>query len=214
MGQLVSVNAGRLVEVDWAARLDRTAIDKRPVAGRVALGRLGVAGDNQANRAVHGGEHQAAYAYAREDLDWWAEQLGRDLRNGQFGENLTTHGIDVTGAVIGERWRIGSALVEVSSSRVPCLTFQNWLGEPAWMRRFTKAARPGGYVRVLEAGEVGAGDLIEVVHRPAHGLTVGEVFRARTGEDRLVPRLLDVPELAPDLRDWARQRLSRPSRAG
>jgi MOSC domain-containing protein YiiM len=208
MAQLISVNAGRVVGVDWAARLDRTAIDKRPITGRVPLHRLGVAGDEQADRAAHGGVDQAVYAYAREDLDWWADQLGRQLRDGQFGENLTTHGIDVTGAVIGERWRVGSALLEVTSPRTPCLTFQNWLGERAWVRRFTRAARPGGYLRVIQEGDIGAGDLIEVIHRPGHGVTVGAAFLAKTGEDGLVPRLLDVPELPSPWHDWARKRLS------
>jgi MOSC domain-containing protein YiiM len=205
MAQIVSVNTGRIVPVAWASRLDRTAIDKRPVDGRVAIGRLGLAGDEQADRTVHGGVDQAVYAYAREDIDWWADQLGRTLSNGQFGENLTTSGLDVTAAVIGERWRIGSVLVEVTSPRIPCLTFENWLGERAWVRRFTKAARPGGYLRVVHEGELGAGDPVEVIHRPEHGVTVGQVFRARAGERDLMARLLDVPELPSDWQEWARK---------
>lgn len=208
MAHVVSVNVGRVVPFDGASRLDRTAIDKRPVTGPVAVGPLGFASDEQADRTVHGGIDQAVYAYAREDLDWWAGQLGRDLRDGQFGENLTTRGVDVTGAVLGERWRVGAALLEVSSPRIPCVTFQNFLGERAWVRRFTKAARPGAYLRVLEPSEVGAGDEIEVVHSPEHALTIGDTFMVMTRQRDLVPWMLDVPNLPLSVREWARQHLT------
>ncbi|MGH8929160.1 MAG: MOSC domain-containing protein [Egibacteraceae bacterium] len=207
MAHVVSVNVGRVVPFEGASRLDRSAIDKRPVTGRVALDELGVAGDEQADRTVHGGVDQAVYAYAREDLDWWGDQLDRDLRDGQFGENLTTYGVEVTGAVLGERWRVGSALLEVASPRIPCRTFQALLGERAWVRRFTHAARPGTYLRVLEPSEIGAGDRIEVVDRPTHELTIGDTFKVMTGQLPLAAWMLDVPDLPTSVRDWARQRL-------
>jgi MOSC domain-containing protein YiiM len=179
---VVSVSVGRIVPVDWANRLDRTAIDKRPVDGPVKLAALGFEGDEQADRRVHGGAEQAVYAYAREDIDWWAARLGRGLRNGQFGENLTTTGIDVNGAAVGERWRIGDhVVVEVTKPRYPCRTFQNFLGERAWVRRFTEQARPGAYLRVVETGPVEAGDAITVEHRPGDAPTIAEVFRAAMG---------------------------------
>ena len=178
MAHVVSVNVGRVVPVDWAARLDRTAIDKRPVTGPTALGSLGFDGDEQADRRVHGGVDQAVYAYAREDLDWWEARLGRDLRDGQFGENLTVWGVDVTGALLGERWRVGACLLEVTAPRIPCATFRNFLGERGWVRRFAEAGRPGAYLRVVEGGTVQAGDPIEVVDRPADRPTIGEAFRA------------------------------------
>ncbi|MFD2354622.1 MOSC domain-containing protein [Nonomuraea ferruginea] len=132
---------------------------------RVAVLANGLAGDERADKPSHGSPGQAVYAYAREDYDWWERELGRELRDGRFGENLTTSGLDVNGALIGERWRIGSTLLEVAAPRVPCVVFRNWLDEPRWVKRFTEAARPGAYLRVLELGELGVGDEVEVLHR-------------------------------------------------
>ncbi len=221
---ILSVNVGKAAVVPWAdkaaakdwegAGKGRTAIDKRPVAGRVAVRRLGLAGDQQANTKHHGGVDQAVYAYAREDLDWWAAELERPLRNGQFGENLTTAGVDVTGAVIGERWRVGSAVLEVSCPRIPCTVFQAWLGEARWTKRFTAEGRSGAYLRVLTEGELGEGDEIVVEHRPDHGLTIGESFRALTGDRSLAGRLLEAPELPADAHARARRWLGLPQPAG
>ncbi|WP_418275232.1 MOSC domain-containing protein [Isoptericola jiangsuensis] len=156
-----------------------TAIDKRPVGGRVRAGRLGLYADVQADRANHGGEDQAVYAYAGEDAAFFAPELGRDVPPGLFGENLRTQGVDVNGAVIGERWRIGSAQLEVSQPRTPCATFARRLGSPPrWVRRFTEANRTGAYLRVVEPGELGAGDAVEVVSTPGHGVTVAAWFGA------------------------------------
>ncbi|MCI0688030.1 MAG: MOSC domain-containing protein [Sporichthyaceae bacterium] len=202
-----SVNVGRPKPVPWGD-LKRSAIDKRPVRGPVRAQRLGLVGDEVADLRHHGGVDQAVYAYAREDLDWWAEQLGRELRDGQFGENLTVVGLDVTGAVIGERWRIGSAELEVADPRIPCSVFQGYLGEPKWVKRFTQQGRPGAYLRVTEEGELTAGDRIEVVHRPDHDVRLGEVFRALTGDRDLVPKLLLAPELPEQARDYARKILA------
>jgi MOSC domain-containing protein YiiM len=159
---------------------DTTAIDKRPVAGRAHVGALGVAGDTQCDAAHHGGVDKAVYAYADEDATWWAGELGREIPAGRFGENLRTGGLDVTGAEIGERWRVGDPttglLLEVTSPRVPCSTFQHRMAEPHWVKRFTEAGRPGAYLRVVVPGPVAAGDEVAVQRRPGHGVTIADAF--------------------------------------
>ena len=174
-------------------RPDRSGIDKRPVAGRVAVGELGLDGDVQVNRRYHGGEGQAVYAYAQEDADWWSAELDRELPPGRFGENLRTSGLDLTGAVLGERWRVGTALFEVTACRIPCANFERFWGVPQLVKRFTARGASGAYLRVLETGHVGAGDAVEVVSRPGHGVTVGLLFRATTTQRRR------LPEIAPAL---------------
>ncbi|MEU8263604.1 MOSC domain-containing protein [Micromonospora sp. NPDC048999] len=207
-GRLAAVNLGVVTEAEWAGDASgRSGIDKRPVDGPVSIRFDGVAGDFIGERAHHGGPDQAVYAYAEEDAGWWATELGRALRPGAFGENLTTYAVDVTGAVVGERWAVGSALLQVTKPRTPCTTFAGFWGVPDLIKRFTVRAAPGAYLRVLREGEAGAGDPVEVVDRPAHGVTIGEVFRATTLEPALLPRLLDVPELPEPLRDKIRRRL-------
>ncbi|MBO0802139.1 MAG: MOSC domain-containing protein [Nocardiopsaceae bacterium] len=201
MGFLLSVNVARPRDTDYAdGPGGRTGIDKRPVSGPV---RVAAPGPNEATRTAgsgvagdsiffrgHGGDDQAVYAYAREDLDSWAEALGRPLEGGVFGENMTTSGLDVTGARIGERWRVGSGVVlEVTSPRIPCRTFAGWLGEKQWVKRFTQAARPGAYLRVITPGSIEAGDAVEVVSRPGHEVSVELLFRAFTTERDLLPRV-------------------------
>ncbi|MFJ9565349.1 MOSC domain-containing protein [Streptomyces fuscichromogenes] len=198
--ELLSVNLGHARAVPYSDQADGvTGIDKRPVDGPVrvaAPGPKGVAGSGLAGDAVcdlryHGGDDQAVYAFAREDLDDWERELGRPLPNGCFGENLTTNGLNVSDALIGERWRIGSEVVlEVTSGRIPCRTFQGHLGERGWVKRFTRKGASGAYLRVIEPGEIRAGDPIEVVLRPAHGVTAAMEFRAVTTERELLPRLL------------------------
>ena len=175
-------------------RPDRSGIDKRPVAGRVAVHELGLDGDVQANRKHHGGEGQAVYAYAQEDADWWQRELGRDLPAGRFGENLRTEGVDLTGALLGERWRVGTTLLEVSAFRTPCANFERFWGVPQLVKRFAARGATGAYLRVLETGDFGAGDRVEVVHRPEHQVTVEVAFRA------LTTRPARLPELAPAVR--------------
>jgi MOSC domain-containing protein YiiM len=192
---VVSVNVGKIKPMDGVGKDGRTAIDKRAIEGRVAVSRLGIAGDEQSDKVNHGGVEQAVYAYASEDLDDWAITLERELRPGQFGESLSTRGLDVTGALIGETWRIGSALLQVSAPRIPCVVFQHWLGEEHWVRRFTAEAKPGAYLRVLEVGELATGDEIVVEQRPDHDVTIGLTFRAMTTERSLVPRLLAASDL-------------------
>ena len=181
MATLLSVNVGTPREVSWT-RGRRTAIEKHAVAGPVAVRTLGLDGDQVSNRKHHGGVDKAVYAFAREDLDHWGRELGRDLPDGFFGENLTTLGIDVNEAELGERWRIGTVVLEVASFRTPCQVFSSWLrvsglDNTSWARRFAAAGRPGPYLRVVEEGELAAGDQIAVVWQPGHGVTVGAMFR-------------------------------------
>ena len=211
-GRLLSVNAGRTKAVPWG-NLKRSAIDKQPQAGPIRVTTLGLVSDEQADQADHGGTEQALYAYAREDLDRWGTMLGRDLRNGQFGENLTVEGIELTHATIGERWRIGSVLIELNAPRIPCSVFQGFMDEPQWVKRFTAEGRPGGYFRVLDEGELQAGDDVTVEHRPDHGVTLQQVFRALTGHREFVPLLLVAPELQEDARAYARKILGATSQA-
>lgn len=211
MAQVLAVNVGTPREAEWAG-IGRTSIDKTAVEGPVAVGRLGLAGDQVSDLRHHGGPDQAVYAFAVEDLDLWAARLGAPIAPGMFGENLTTEGIDVNEAEIGERWRIGTTLLEVRSVRTPCNDFKRWMGlggydERAWVRRFTVEGRPGPYLKVLEEGLVRAGDALEVVHRPGHGVTVSTMFRALNGDRPLLPRLLDVPDLVPKARAKAEQYL-------
>jgi len=174
-----------------------TGIDKQPVADAVwvsdpgpQLGGAGLHGDAICDLKSHGGTDQAVYAYAREDLDIWEADLGRSLRSGMFGENLTTGDLDVTGARVGERWLVGETCVlEVTSPRIPCRTFAGWLVEHGWERRFTKRGVPGAYLRVITPGAVRAGDPITVIARPAHDVSIGFMFRALTTEKRLFAEL-------------------------
>ncbi|MEV6990788.1 MOSC domain-containing protein [Streptomyces sp. NPDC093228] len=219
--KLLSLNLGRPVAVDYTDQpLGVTGIDKRPVDGPVRVtapgpkgtGASGLAGDAVCDLRHHGGDDQAVYAFAREDLDAWERELGRPLPNGSFGENLTTEGLDVSGALIGERWRVGSELVlEVTSGRIPCRTFQGHLGERGWVRRFTHRGAPGAYLRVIEPGETRTGDPIEIVHRPGHDITVALQFRASTTERHLLPDLLAAgdalhPETAAAARRYMQMR--------
>jgi MOSC domain-containing protein YiiM len=196
-----------------------TGIDKRPIDGAVAVrapgpmqGGLGsgLVGDVIGNDKVHGGDDQAVYAYAREDLDAWQVELDRELTNGLFGENMTTAGVDVTGAVIGERWQVGSdgLLLEVSRPRVPCTTFVKRLGIAGWIKTFTNGGTPGAYLRVVQPGTVRGGDAIAVAERPDHGITIGTVFRALTLAPELLPEILAAEALPEDLRRQAQRRVS------
>ena len=216
MGSILSVNLA-VPELSTAKSVGVTGINKQPVDGPVevrppgpkttGLG-SGLVGDQIFDVKHHGGDDQAVYAYAREDYDWWEGRLGRALPSGLFGENLTTVGIDVNGALIGERWRIGADLVlETTFARIPCATFQAKMAEPRWVRTFTRHGRPGAYLRMVEPGLVRAGDEVTVVHRPGHGVSIAEGFRAWTVEPDLLPRLLTVEAAPAELREAVRRRL-------
>jgi MOSC domain-containing protein YiiM len=214
--KVLTVNVGVPRDDPWKHK-GLTGIDKRPVDGPVAVsapgpkgdGAVGLDGDRVYDVAHHGGTYQAVYAYAREDLDAWEGVLGRSLPNGVFGENLTTEGIDVNGARLGERWRIGESLVlEATGPRVPCATFQGWLDRAGWIKQFTRAVVPGAYFRVVTPGQIRAGDTIAIVRRPDHDVTVGVAFRAFTLEPDLLPQMLIAADaLPPDDLELIRRRL-------
>jgi MOSC domain-containing protein YiiM len=200
VGRVLSVNVGRPAQLSVRrGRPVMSAIVKAPVAGRVRVEGVNLAGDRQADLRVHGGPDKAVYAYAAEDAAWWAAELRRPIAPGMFGENLTTEGVDVSGAVIGERWRVGSVLLEVSQPRLPCAKLGIRFGDPLMVRRFGEASRPGAYLRIVEEGELGAGDAIERLSRPAHGVTVALVSAAILLDESLRPAAAAAPELAESL---------------
>ena len=207
MAKVVSVNVGRprTIAVRRSGAPVESAIGKQPVAGRVRVAGVNLAGDDQADRTVHGGPDKAVYAYASEDAAWWAAELGREIVPGMFGENLTTEGVDVSGAVVGERWRVGTVELEVCQPRIPCFKLGIRFGDPLMVRRFGEANRPGAYLRIVREGELGAGDAIEVVDRPAHGVTVALVSAAILLDDALRARAATAPELARGLAKYLRQ---------
>ncbi|MCW2761782.1 MAG: domain containing protein [Marmoricola sp.] len=200
MAQVISINVGTPRVVTWAG-IGRTSIYKQPVRGIVPVGALGLEGDQVSDTKHHGGLDQAVYAFAREDLDWWATELGQEIRDGQFGENLTTRGIDVNESEVGERWRIGTATFEIAMVRTPCNDFKNWqrlngYDDSGWVKRFAAQQRPGPYLRVVQAGELQAGDDLTVVHQPGHGVTVSTMFRALMTDRSLLAELLKIDNLA------------------
>jgi MOSC domain-containing protein YiiM len=202
-GTLVSVNVGGARTVMLGEHPVRTAIWKTPVSGPVRLRGVNLAGDDQADRSVHGGPDKAVYAYAAEDLAWWTDAIGAPVGPGTFGENLTTSDLDLTGALIGERWAVGSAVLEVAQPRIPCFKLGIRMGDrriPAW---FAAAGRPGLYLRIVEPGVLEAGDPVRIVSRPDHGVTIGTVERAYHADRTLVPRLLEAPELPVGWVEWA-----------
>ncbi|MGM0928589.1 MAG: MOSC domain-containing protein [Actinomycetota bacterium] len=166
-----------------ASKVGITGIDKRPVDGRVPLRSVGLHADVQADRKNHGGELKALYAYAQEDADAWSAELGRDIPPGLFGENLRTTGVQVSGALVGERWQIGrEVVVEVTMPRIPCATFARHMDEPRWVKRFQQKGLPGAYLKVITAGSLAAGDEIHVLFRPGHGVSVAESSLGLTPE--------------------------------
>jgi MOSC domain-containing protein YiiM len=204
-GKVLAVNVGVPREFEYDGHPARSAIWKSPVAGRIAARGVNLAGDEQADREAHGGPDKAVYAYAVEDARWWEREVGRSLAYGAFGENLTTEGIEVNDALVGERWEVGSALLEVSQPRVPCWRLGVRMNDKRFPRRFTKALRPGAYLRIVVEGELGAGDAIRVVERPDHDLTIRDVFRIYTRDRHEAGRLLAVPRLSESWRRWAEE---------
>ncbi|MBB4635420.1 MOSC domain-containing protein [Longimicrobium terrae] len=199
--RILHVNVGAVREVEWRGRLVTTGIWKAPVEGRVALRCVNFAGDDQADRTVHGGPDKAVYAYSREDYDFWREEEGFDTPPGLFGENLTVDGIDLSAALVGERWSVGSTVLEIAQPRMPCFKLGLRVGDAHFPRRFQRAGRPGAYFRVVQEGEVGAGDAVRVLERPDHGITLRymtEVLtdRGKAAALRAVPNL---PEFWDDI---------------
>jgi MOSC domain-containing protein YiiM len=203
--RVISVNVGRPRQISVRrGRPVMSAIGKAPVEGRVRLEGVNLAGDEQADRRVHGGPDKAVYAYGREDVLWWAARLAREIPPGMFGENLTLEGVDVSGAVVGERWRIGSVELEVSQPRLPCFKLGKRFEDPQMVRLFGESNRPGAYLRIVTEGELGAGDEVELLARPEHGVTVALVSAAILLDDSLRARAASAPELAESLARYLR----------
>ena len=203
--KVVSVNVTSVVhEGQWTGSEGRTGIDKRGVLGRVAFAHEQVANDVIIDRNAHGGYDQAVYAYAREDADWWEREIGISIDNGRFGENLTTQGIDVNAALIGERWQIGSVILEVSQPRIPCRVFAGFWQRPTLIKEFMAAGRPGAYLRIIQEGEIGEGDTIEVIHIPKHAITIADLYAAKNGERSKIQEISMVSELSIKYQEWAK----------
>jgi MOSC domain-containing protein YiiM len=199
--QLISVNVGQPRMLVAGRRTISTSIWKSPVEGSVRVRGINLDGDLQADRSVHGGPDKAVYAYALEETRIWEAELGRDLDVPAFGENLTTSGVDVSGAVVGELWRVGSTLLEVAQPRLPCFKLALRMNDPAFIRRFAGASRPGAYLRIIEEGELAAGDTVTVTDRPDHGVTVRMVSDALLRDPSLIPRVLKAEQLPGRLRE-------------
>jgi MOSC domain-containing protein YiiM len=213
IGTVVSVNVGMPRTVEWAGREVVTSIWKTPTTGRVAVAGINLAGDAQADRRVHGGPDKAVYAYALEDYEWWARDVGAPVEPATFGENLTVRGIDLAGAVVGEVWSVGSARLQIAQPRMPCFKLGIRMGDAGFVERFERARRHGAYLRIMVEGDVGAGDDIELVSRPAHGLTVAsiaDVFASH--EPGALRRLADTDDVPASWREWAERQLERPAR--
>jgi MOSC domain-containing protein YiiM len=202
-GKVLSVNVGAVREFEYGGRPAKSAIWKSPVVGRIAVRSVNLAGDDQADRKAHGGPDKVVYAYAVEDAAWWEQEIGRALAYGEFGENLTTEGIEVNDALVGERWQIGTVVLEVSEPRIPCWRLGVRMNDKIFPRRFTEAMRPGAYCRLVVEGDVGAGDEIRIVEKPDHDLTIRDVFRIYTHDRHEVERLLAVPRMSASWRRWA-----------
>jgi MOSC domain-containing protein YiiM len=211
-----SVNVGQR-EPNPANRVRVTGFGKRPVTQAElrppgpkhgGLG-SGLVGDFIANTRHHGGDRQAVYAFAREELDQWEQRLGRELPDGSFGENLTVEGLDVDAARPGDRWAVGDeVLLEVTGPRIPCRTFSHRMGVRGWMRTFTEVGRTGAYLAVVTAGTVRPGDAVRVVAQAAHDVALPETFRAFMGDPDAVRRVLDAGFLPPDETEWLRGRVA------
>lgn len=210
VGKVLSINVTAVVhEEPWAGDKGRSGIDKRSVSGPVRLADNTVEGDLVADTKSHGGFDKAVYSYAREDAEWWEGELGMSIANGRFGENLTTQGVDVSGAVVGEHWHIGDVILEVAQPRTPCRVFAGFWDRPNLIKEFTDAQRPGAYLRILQEGKVSSGDAIEIAYRPSHGITVGKIFGAR-GEDRFAMfEFLAESESSESVKQWASKLLIR-----
>jgi MOSC domain-containing protein YiiM len=199
---VLSVNvSGGLQMIQYRGKWLKTGIYKHAVEGPVLVEGVNVRGDDQADRKVHGGAERAAYAYAHEDYLWWQGRLGMSLGHGKFGENFTLRGLDVSNALVGERWQIGRAVVQVTSPRVPCFKLGIAMNDQKFVKRFAEALRPGAYLGIVKSGEVAAGDPVEVIWKPDHKLTLKEMMRIYMFEREKLGEML-VPELPQGWREW------------
>ena len=202
--KVLSVNLTHSVHTgEWTGSEGKTGIDKRAVEGPVIFANEEVTGDVIVDRNHHGGFDQAVYAYSREDADWWQKQLGITIDNGRFGENLTTSGIDVNQALVGERWKIGSTILEVSQPRIPCRVFAGFWQRPTLIKEFMESGKPGTYLRIIQEGQINAGDAIEILSTPDHQITIADLYAAKNGERSKVQEIAAVKELSTKYQEWA-----------
>ena len=204
---ILSVNVSGIRPLHYQNDAVYTGILKSPAHGRVAVRGVNLHGDDQADRSVHGGPDRALYAYAIEDYRWWATELGQKLPAGKFGENLTLQGVDVSGALIGERWRAGNAVLKITAPRLPCYKLAMTMGDAAFVKRFSQAGRPGAYLSIVAEGDLAAGDDVAILSRPAHGLTIAAMFHIVLFERGRLPELL-VPDLPSSWRVWVEEQLA------
>lgn len=207
-GLIRSVNIGH-ADPTTHSTVGVSGIDKYPTSepvdvaepGPRGTGASGVAGDSVCDLKHHGGTHQAVYAVAREDLDVWQDELDRPLRDGTFGENVTTLGLDLTNMVVGSVWRVGTLglRLQVTAPRIPCRTFAGHMGEQGWVRRFTQRGATGAYLMVVDPGPMQAGDTIEIESVPDHGITLEYMFRASTTQRSLLPQLQVLDPIHPSV---------------
>jgi MOSC domain-containing protein YiiM len=210
IGHVVSVNVGARRTVEWHGRTVETGIWKAPVDGRVAVRGVNVDGDEQADLRVHGGVDKAVYAYSAEDYEWWSSKLGRVLEPGTFGDNLTVAGFAPGDAVIGSRWRVGSAVFQVSEPRLPCFKLGMRMGDASFVDEFEIAARFGAYLRIVEEGDIGAGDAVDAMGLERDGITVQELGTADRGASRaFLERVLADPAVPEGWHKWARRQMAR-----
>jgi MOSC domain-containing protein YiiM len=203
LGRVVSVNTGTAEKLVLPRGATVSAIVKRPRRGPVSTVAFGLEADEQADHVSHGGPDQALYAYSLEDYAWWEVELQRTLSPGTFGENLTTFGFDPNDALVGERWAVGSALLEVSQPRLPCFKLAAVLELPSFVRTFAEHRRPGSYLRIVGHGTVASGDAIDLDFRPAHDVSMREFFRIYLDQSVDPSPLLSIPQLSAAWRAWA-----------
>jgi len=204
--RVLSINITSVVhQGEWTGSEGRTGIDKRSVTGAVEFKNNGVVGDRVIDTNVHGGYEQAVYAYAREDAQWWEREINEEIPAGRFGENLTTEGIDVNAALIGEQWKIGSVILEVSQPRIPCRVFAGFWKRATLIKDFTQAGRPGTYLRIIQEGTAQAGDAIEVIFKPNHTITISDLFAAKSGERSKINQIKDVTYLSTEFKEWSQK---------
>jgi len=202
--RVLSINITSVVhQGEWTGSEGRTGIDKRSVSGPIEFKNNGVAGDRIIDTNVHGGYDQAVYAYAKEDALWWEKEIGEEIPAGRFGENLTTEGIDVNAALVGEQWKIGSVILEVSQPRIPCRVFAGFWKRATLIKDFTQAGRPGAYLRIIQEGTAQAGDLIEVIYKPDHSISISDLFSAKSGERSKINEIKVVPQLSTEFKEWS-----------
>lgn len=188
-----------------------TGIFKSPVSGRRAVRTLGIEGDGQADLSVHGGVGKAVYVYSQDSYDWWMNELGHTLQPGEFGENITVTGFTDGTVRIGDRMRLGTALVEVTQPREPCFKLGIRMGDARFVVRFRNAARTGFYLRVLEEGHVAAGDALEQVHSDPASPTVADIHDIFVNGRSDLPRLrwaAQTPALEEGWREWMEKRIA------